>query len=499
MWREKLLKFAAFTLIELLVVVAIIAVLAALLLPALTAARERARRSSCSSNLDQMGKAFENYLGQSGDYYPGGPTWSMGYYNPAFRNPVTGTVRADWVDNWMERFTAFNSQTQKWEGVYLRNASWNESYANDYSHYKAEITDVTCIGQGDFWNNGLPYPTDDKYSLKLCPYGLGWLLFTQTLPDARSLYCPSAADQDWWFDGGPNWTATGGEGAKFPRLYSATDMGSRYVTMRNNLHPWNDKLRDWYSAGGTSPDTLIHGQWKTNMPNARNSGDRNVSGYVVYSQYAYRNQPIFLNDGFSRLTGQPDNSGQRPYQRADGAYPRSIPFTISFTEPRVKSEFMCPPFKTPRQLGGRVLVVDSVNKGPDSVVPGFGSQAHKDGYNCLTGNYSVAWYSDPSQRIIYWTPGFLEPCKGYYGHDLVPDPTGAGGSTWYDGGLYMSSHYGVEVNGWIRGSKSTWSDGLRLLPLVFHTLDTATTGIDGNIDTDKWIADANREQGAQDP
>ena len=61
-------KSSRFTLIELLVVIAIIAILAAMLLPALSAARERARSANCIAKLKQIGTAEMMYAGDHKEY-----------------------------------------------------------------------------------------------------------------------------------------------------------------------------------------------------------------------------------------------------------------------------------------------------------------------------------------------------------------------------------------------------------------------------------------------
>lgn len=123
--RKRRFERQGFTLVELLVVIAIIGILVGLLLPAVQAAREAARRMSCSNNFKQIGIAIHNYhaayknlpIHGVGTDTPGGATAPWGNPGPTIEWWTSYSAGNAWRLSALVGLMPFMEQQAIWEQI----------------------------------------------------------------------------------------------------------------------------------------------------------------------------------------------------------------------------------------------------------------------------------------------------------------------------------------------------------------------------------------------
>jgi prepilin-type N-terminal cleavage/methylation domain-containing protein len=436
---------SAFTLIELLVVIAIIAILAALLLPALAAAREKARRTSCLNNLNQFGTAMESYCSDYGQYFPSTPAWGP----PANAVDTAGSTQ---YALWQAHDAGIVADPRTGENV-----TTGPSYGGTGDRYsKAAASPVSMFrtiyagraqSETDYQNGTISHA--------MAPIGLGYLLDTGYLGDARTFFCP---------------TVGGSMPADNTRTVEKTDEGGLAATAATGA-------RDFKRAGGFDAKTATTGDWRWlgrwSWEDVRGYGYV-YSGRAIQSDYNYRNVPCGIRW---------DNGWGAPVAHPTSANGYLQPMIIGYTKPGHVAYGGHPIFKTQKQLGSRAIVTDSFSQhqpsersgwedvqSPD-LEKGASFYSHREGYNALYGDWSAKWYGDPQQNILWWQWSY----------------TPAGGATTASRGKLFQT-LSLESNGiWAAstpdGSHSTASQTSSLD--VWHIFDVAH-GIDVDASVSGW-------------
>ncbi len=400
----------AFTLIEMLVVLAIIGILAGMILPALTRARETARRAHCMSNLNQIGLTMAQYTGACDDYLP---SW-------ACYGSTQGTVRSTGdINNPLLNYDGFPA------GLPPNTAANNLSHHGVSRHmmvaysfgFPQQVT--TSTGQTVSVTNLAPYAlpntTPPQYQPNFMPVGLGILVARNYLGDVHVLDCPSMRS-----------------GAT--TYYDSPEANNQLQINEYTYDPAQWKKLVGSPALGTPEQEFLIGDgtqlFQTGQtaqaaaPTKQNPNPTVPSVVGLLSSYSYRDTPFYYDPN---VIGGSDASGLGDPQHNPQNYPNqpdkwqcAVPLnsvglpggspgpagTLAYKGNQVFPNFMTPVFKTLRTLQARAICSDTFDYAWSSTIPtgftqggGLAGMAHKDGYNILYGDNHVKWYDDGDHQI----------------------------------------------------------------------------------------------------
>ena len=413
-WRR------AFTLIELLVVVAIIAILAAMLLPALAAAREKARRATCMSNQNQIAKALESYCGDYSQYFPS----DVGY----------GAVPTDTEDG-----TPPGSSTTQFSGVPYRykdpsaTTGYQEIVLQCGGDYSRQIFGNMNTVQGTIafgYSASADGASLTTGRLKSAPVGLGFLPVGGYVGDLHVFYCATGAVYDHGIR--PDYPSQ-----PYGRLYAIGSYNDS-PTLQSFLETNVGNIK---KLGGSDGWHLTKGDytWATTAGHryGNNWPDGAPYGRAIGCSYAYRGQPAVRDGVWDPIAPQ------------SAIYENGATTTQPFPDvARLYS--VCPPRKTQRILANRSIVMDRFGQrgwGPvggsttdPDFYPGDGLYGHREGYNVLYGDWHATWYGDPQERWIWITneAGRGSTMYSNHRHYFTASTVGRGIQSW----LYFDQYAG---------------------------------------------------------